>query len=249
MNLGRQRHFDALWRRREPDARRLGANERVSKAVELLPAGGRLLDVGCGAGMIATPLMEQGAEVHGVDVSAEAVRRASAAGVRATLLDLDREALPYPDAFFDAVTALASLQYVVDVGRALAECHRVLRPGGSFLAAVPNVRAAWRVWRLAVEGIPPRTSLDELGCDGGTLHYFTGRSARELLAEAGFEVLRVHALFCQPRMARALPDGGPLGTIKRDLLAAEVLLEARRPGESEPTAPPAPPRPPDGARG
>jgi len=50
-------------------------------------------------------------------------------------------------------------------------------------------------------------------------------------------------------MARALPDGGPLGTIKRDLLAAEVLLEARRPGESEPTAPPAPPRPPDGARG
>lgn len=88
----------------------------------------RVLDVGCGDGRI--PALYTSPEVVVVDSSPDAVERAAARGLDAQLADAQE--LPFEDSSFDVVTCSHALYHVPDVGRALAEFVRVLRPGGRF---------------------------------------------------------------------------------------------------------------------
>jgi SAM-dependent methyltransferase len=225
--VSRRDHFETLWRTKvngEDDPLTLQRNLRVIKAVSLLSRGDRLLDIGCGAGALGTVAAGLFHEVHGLDISTDAVDLAKRQGVLAQVVDLGSGCLPYPDKRFDAVTALSVLQYIVDPDTLLQECKRVLRPGGQFIACVPNMRAAWRLWRLAVQGRFPRTSLDQVGLDGGTLHYFTTRTAADLFAHAGLRVVSAHGIFCVPRAFENRVTRGLLGTLKREFACAEVLI-------------------------
>lgn len=102
----------------------------------LLPpvAGREGLDVGCGEGANTRELARRGAIMHGVDIAPTFVRHAQDEESRRPLgIDYrvgDAQALDYPAARFDFVTAFMCLMDVPDAGRALAEARRVLRPGG-----------------------------------------------------------------------------------------------------------------------
>ena len=93
-------------------------------------AGTRLLDAGCGAGLLALLASLRGAQVTALDASpgllAIARQRLPAADVR----EGDLEALPFADASFDAVTAVNSVFYAADMAAAMRELVRVARPGG-----------------------------------------------------------------------------------------------------------------------
>jgi len=93
-------------------------------------AGTRVLDAGCGAGLLALLASLRGAQVTALDASpallAVARQRLPAADVQ----EGDLEALPFPDAGFDAVTAVNSLFYAEDMDTAMRELVRVVRPGG-----------------------------------------------------------------------------------------------------------------------
>ncbi|HZM35319.1 MAG TPA: class I SAM-dependent methyltransferase [Burkholderiales bacterium] len=93
-------------------------------------SGTRLLDAGCGAGLLALLANLRGAQVTALDASpgllAVARQRLPAADVR----EGDLEALPFADASFDAVTAVNSLFYAQNMGAAMNELVRVVRPGG-----------------------------------------------------------------------------------------------------------------------
>ena len=222
------RHFAEVWRRKGDAADedyQPGRNRRVDAALRMLRPGQRLLDVGCGAGVLAAQARDRFAEVYGIDISERAVTMAQQRGVDAAVVNLNVEPFPYADAFFDTVTALSSLQYVVDLDGALAECARVLRPGGRFLMGVPNMRALWRLWALGIGGVFPRTSLDEVGYDGGTLHYFTHRSVVRLLRRHGLVPGPSRGVFCIPRSAEAWTDRGALGGLKREFLSAEIIVD------------------------
>lgn len=232
MNGGRRAHFDEVWRLKQQAADQpigIQGNLRAIKALMLLSRGDCLLDVGCGSGSFGEAALEHFREVHGVDIAAEAVSIAQKRGMKTQIVDAGSEPLPYPDNTFDAVTALSVLQCVVDVEHVLHECRRVLRPNGQFIACVPNMRAAWRLWNLAVSGVFPRTSLDLVGVDGGTLHYFTSRTARELASRAGLDVMKMFGVFCLPRWLENRADTGTFGWVKREFLSAEVLLDMRAP--------------------
>lgn len=105
-----------------------------------------VIDIGCGAGVEVVRFARGGARMVGVDLSGEAIDlcRANLAhqGVRAGLAVADGEALPFPDASFDYVYAHGVVQYAADDRRVVAECHRVLRPGGTALFQVYN-RVSW----------------------------------------------------------------------------------------------------------
>jgi ubiquinone/menaquinone biosynthesis C-methylase UbiE len=94
--------------------------------------GERILDVGCGDGQLTQRLVASGAEVTGVDASAEMAAAACARGVRA--VHASAEALPFADACFDAVFSNAALHWVRDHDAMLVSVARVLRPGGRFVA-------------------------------------------------------------------------------------------------------------------
>ena len=189
--------------------------------------GSRLLDVGCGAGAFAEAAQPSYQEVRGIDISSEAVLLARQRGVDAHEADIGTGRLPFGDGTFDTVVALSVLQYVVDLPGALAECRRVLRPGGQCILCVPNMRTAWRVSTLLLKGRFPRTSCDPVGVDGGTVHYFTSKTIRDLVVRAGFEVAGVFGVFCIPQWLETQFDSGVTGWFKRELCCAETLLNLR----------------------
>ena len=108
--------------------------------------GKRVLDVGCGAGTDLVRFARGGAAVTGVDVSASAIALArenfAQQGLTADLREANGENLPFSDGSFDLVYAHGVVQYAVNPEAIVAECRRVLAPGGQAVFQVYN-RISW----------------------------------------------------------------------------------------------------------
>jgi 2-polyprenyl-6-hydroxyphenyl methylase / 3-demethylubiquinone-9 3-methyltransferase len=130
----------------------------------LVPAatheGAVLVDLGCGAGLLAPHLEGKGYTHIGVDLSLESLRRAADHGVLPVQGDV--LAVPLPDACAEVVVAGEILEHVPDLPRAVAEACRLLRPGGLLvidtLAATALCRflaidVAERLPRIAIRGV------------------------------------------------------------------------------------------------
>ena len=146
-----------------------------------LPTGARVLDVGCGRGVLLTALADRGLEVHGFDISDHAVRGADARA-RIRVAD-DLLAADYPEAGFERVILWHVFEHLARPRETLAEVHRILAPGGRLVIAVPNLDslqarcfgAAWFHLDL------PRH-----------LHHFPRAGLVRLLADTGFAVESEH---------------------------------------------------------
>jgi ubiquinone/menaquinone biosynthesis C-methylase UbiE len=106
-----------------------------------LEPGRRALELGCGTGVFLERVARSGAEIRGLDLSEDLLAKARArlAGRPNVALDQgNAEAMPYPDADFDAVYGSSVLHHL-DLDQALRESHRVLKPGGRAVFAEPNI--------------------------------------------------------------------------------------------------------------
>jgi SAM-dependent methyltransferase len=143
-------------------------------------AEGRVLEIGAGTGF-NFPYYPEGTEVVATEPDPHMLRRAEPRA-RAHGIDLraaPAEQLPFPDAGFDTVVATGVLCAVDDPARALAEVHRVLRPGGGFRFS-EHVRGKSSLRRAMQRTLDP-------------IHYrlfrcHIGRDTLRLMAEAGFEI-------------------------------------------------------------
>jgi ubiquinone/menaquinone biosynthesis C-methylase UbiE len=106
-----------------------------------LPAGGAVLDAGCGSGRMLQELERYG-DVHGVDVSPEAAGVARARGLGEVVTGR-LEQLPWPDAKFDLITCFDVLEHLPDEHAALGELARVCKPNGWMVLTVPAYEALW----------------------------------------------------------------------------------------------------------
>jgi SAM-dependent methyltransferase len=97
--------------------------------------GTRLLDVGCGSGMLMSLAAGRGAVVTGVDVSPGLLSAAEGRLGGADLWLADMQQLPFADAVFDVVTAVNAFQFAAQPPAAVAEAARVCRPAGLVGAA------------------------------------------------------------------------------------------------------------------
>jgi arsenite methyltransferase len=131
--------FDEETGKRLEALYRIGDSRRrrrlVRAALDAAP-GERILDVGCGPGFYCAELLDEvgpGGSVVGLDGSPQmlalAARRCAGHG-NVEFAQADATALPVDDAGFDAALCVQVLEYVPDPSAALAELHRVLRPGG-----------------------------------------------------------------------------------------------------------------------
>ena len=108
--------------------------------------GRSVLEVGCGAGVDLARFAKGGAMVTGVDLAASAIDLArtnfAQQGLDGTFEVGDGERLPFSDNSFDLVYAHGVVQYTADPHKLVAECRRVLKPGGEAIFQVYN-RVSW----------------------------------------------------------------------------------------------------------
>jgi ubiquinone/menaquinone biosynthesis C-methylase UbiE len=112
----------------------------------------RVIDVGCGTGLLATRLQRglDGASVVGCDFSHGMLLHARARTEPVAWIRADAQRLPFRDASADAIVSTEAFHWFPDQRRALSEFFRVLAPGGRLLVAIVNtpndvVRTAFRI--------------------------------------------------------------------------------------------------------
>jgi ubiquinone/menaquinone biosynthesis C-methylase UbiE len=161
--------------------------EIVTRTVDLAlarcPAPDRVLDIGCGTGLLLRELATRlpgAAVLTGIDPAAGMIEeaRAKSADPRLTYTAGVAERLPFADASFDLVITTTSFDHWADQLAGLTECRRVLAPGGLFV--LTDQCSAWLMPTLA-------------GSRRGRAR--TPLRATRLLAAAGFRSVRWHRLY------------------------------------------------------
>lgn len=108
-----------------------GATDGPTFAARHLPRPARILDTGCGTGLIGAGLHARGwDDIAGADISAGMLAHARARGIFRSLAQCDLCAMPFGDGDFDTVVCIAVLTYAPSIEQVFREFERVLRPGG-----------------------------------------------------------------------------------------------------------------------
>ncbi len=139
-----------------------------------LPAGSKVLEIGCGAGRFIRGIKQLRPELdcHGCDISVQAIDEAKsrADGV---VYAVSAERFPYEDSFFDAVLIFDVLEHVADPAALLAEMSRVLLSGGIAYCFVPCESDSLSLWHLLDK---LRLKRNLTGKYAGHINYFFRRS-------------------------------------------------------------------------
>ena len=167
--------------------------------------GRRVLDLGCRDGALTQAYLD-GNEVVGVDADRDALAEATRLGIETRWADLDQP-LDLDAESFDVAVAGELLEHLRDPQRLVGEVRRVLRPGGTFVASVPNAyRLKGRL--LFLFGRPPEN-------DPTHLQMFSAADVRALLA--GFEDPQLHFV------------AGRLVPLHPRLFANDIVFAGRKP--------------------
>ena len=143
----RAQHYDSL------------VGQMTTQAVDALLAavnarsGAKLLDVASGPGYVAAEAASRGLDAIGTDIAEDMVKEARRRFAGAKFDEADAEHLHYADTSFDAVTCAFGMLHFPRPGKAVAEAHRVLRPGGRFAFSVWCGPAKAKVLTLIAETV------------------------------------------------------------------------------------------------
>ena len=200
-------------------------SQRIASLRPELPAGSRVLDVGCATGYFLEAAKASGLDAYGVELSAFGAKisrqKAGAGHVYQGELE-DARFADYPEGRFDAIFMSDLIEHVRAPSRTLAAAHERLRTGGLLIITTPwteslSRRIFGRRW---------------LHYKPEHLFYFASNNLRLLLEQHGFAVVR-----CEPAekclsleyAAAQLAMGGPLSRLAAHILKRMPNVLLRRP--------------------
>jgi 2-polyprenyl-3-methyl-5-hydroxy-6-metoxy-1,4-benzoquinol methylase len=149
----------------------------------------RLLDVGAADGLLSRKLTDQGWRVTAIEGDPALAQVGARHCERMITVNLDRE-IPEGEGPFDVIVYGDILEHLVDPLRVLVELDRSLVPSGFVIISVPNVAHLWIRFLLLFGRFD---YLDRGILDHSHLRFFTERSLRAMLADAGLSVVRFTA--------------------------------------------------------
>lgn len=111
----------------------------------------RVLDIGCGGGLLSNRLAKTRHEIFGVDISAPSLKVAAESDTtgRVSYVEMSADQLDFQDASVDVACILDVLEHVENPGKCIEEIARVLKPGGLVLLYTFN--RTWQSWLFAVK--------------------------------------------------------------------------------------------------
>jgi SAM-dependent methyltransferase len=201
--------YNDVYRAKRPNRKTLRTDRwpatRAEGCVRFAAGGQRVLDVGCGSGVVLYNLRDKYEELHGLELSSERVRTAEMTleGLRAEIRTGNIEAgIDYPDGAFDTIVLSDVIEHIVNLWPAMEEMKRLLRPGGQVVLSTPNVASLRRRLKL-LRGEFPSTAADDEGFDvrtehelhdKGHLHYFTYSMLEKLFARYDFAAFQGYGI-------------------------------------------------------
>jgi len=210
-----------------------GGRDELDAAAMHLPAPNkpsRVLDVGCGSGVLLARMQALGWQVEGVELDPHGVKAARALGVSVRQGTLEEQG--FPQNHFDAVHSAHVIEHVYDPVGLLRECHRILKPGGTLIILTPNLESSGhRVFGSAWLNLdPPRH-----------LVLFSQATLRQAAEQAGFTPQRLDSTARSAWVYGALSDcirrtgraemselGKPANLVRGILYQLRQRLELRR---------------------
>lgn len=162
-----------------------------------------VLDVGCGAGLLAEPLARLGAKVTAIDAAVELIgaARAHAAGQRLEI-DYRATAIEQIEGLFDLVTAMEVIEHVADPASFLVAIAARLAPNGLLILSTPNKTALSRLLMVS--------AAETLGAVPKGTHDFDKfippEQMKQLLCEAGLKCLDVEGIAWSPKRGLHLSE-------------------------------------------
>lgn len=215
------RNLDPNWSYTPTFLRKMSV---VTQFLQQLPKTAAILDAGCGEGVLVEDMRKQGADIYGLDLNYQSKYVARG----------DVLAMPFEDARFDAVLLLDVFEHLAfeNQRKALKEIRRVLKPGGHFVASIPNL-AHWNSRHsLFFHGKLDRSDIETNHVGERPMH-----ENLHLLGEAGYEVQRLvgitltvpwvyRSLICrQPARWRWLHDRcEPLARLRPSLAMLNIFF-------------------------
>lgn len=187
--------------------------QRVVVAVSMIekPQGNliRILDAGCGDGIVGKVLREkfgQDVFIVGMDISEKAVNFAKDFYDEAYSIDIETDELStlLGAHKFDYIVCLELLEHIFDPKHALLSLKDVLKDDGTLIVSFPNF-AFYRYRLKVMKGYFPEEQ--HIYSDMEHLHYFTVSSFIRLLSETGLEPVKIDGEFAMPSFMSFLPVG------------------------------------------
>ncbi|MCG3178922.1 MAG: Bifunctional methionine biosynthesis protein MetXA/MetW [Phycisphaerae bacterium] len=199
---------------------RLSAPHHYDRICELVEPGSRVLDLGCGDGVLLRRLAEErGVRGLGIEIDPDAIARCVESGVDVVQADLDQGIAGFPDGSYDVVLLNETLQVTHRTDLVLREVLRVGRRG---IVTVPNF-GYWRLrWQIVFRGRMPVTrALPFPWYETPNIRVLTLRDFRRLCRKLGGVI----------EHAEYLRKGAPVRTLGLpNLMAPEALFIIRAAG-------------------
>ena len=199
-----ERGYDAVYQGKDPGRWDLNLDRwphnRLEACALSAPPGERVLDIGCGNGLLLYNVRDKFDELCGIEFSG------ARAGIAAEALeglngDIRQgnieERLDWDDGYFDVIVLSDVIEHIVNLWPAMEEITRLLKPNGHVVISTPNI-ASLRARVSLLMGVFPSSKpqegfklrVDAEPHDGGHVHYFTFSMLDRLFERYGYSEVR-----------------------------------------------------------